>query len=78
MATLLRLQRRRRSDLVGRLGLGGYYGQAAFEQLSTPIDIAVGIAAVAAIVWIALLVRRQADRLAAVAEQKYPGPLTER
>jgi len=59
-------------------GLGGYYGQAAFEQLSTPIDIAVGIAAVAAIVWIALLVRRQADRLAAVAEQKYPGPLTER
>ena len=46
--------------------------------ISTPIDIAVGIAAVAAIVWIALLVRRQADRLAAVAEQKYPGPLTER
>jgi membrane protein DedA with SNARE-associated domain len=58
-------------------GLAGYYGQAAFKQLSTPIDIVVGVAALAAIVWVTLFVRRHADRLAAVAEETYPGPLTD-
>ncbi|MCW3063921.1 MAG: hypothetical protein JWN32_1093 [Solirubrobacterales bacterium] len=56
--------------------LAGYYGQAAFKQLSTPIDVALAAAAVVAIVWVVLFVRRHADRLAAVAEQAYPGPLT--
>jgi membrane protein DedA with SNARE-associated domain len=57
-------------------GLAGYYGQAAFKKLSTPIDIALGVAALVAIAWAVLFVRRHADRLAVAAEQSYPGPLT--
>jgi membrane protein DedA with SNARE-associated domain len=57
-------------------GLAGYYGGAAFKKLSTPIDIALGVAAVVLIVGVVVFIRRHADRLAEVAEKQYPGPLT--
>jgi membrane protein DedA with SNARE-associated domain len=56
-------------------GLAGYYGQKAFQQLSTPIDIALGIAAIVLVTSLVLYVRSHADRLATQAEQAYPGPL---
>jgi membrane protein DedA with SNARE-associated domain len=56
-------------------GLAGYYGQKAFERLSTPIDIAVGGVGVCGAIAGWLVLRRQTERLADVAEQKYPGPL---
>lgn len=57
-------------------GLAGYFGQAAFKKLSTPIDIALGILALAAIVGISRFIRSHSQRLADLAEQRYPGPLT--
>lgn len=56
-------------------GLLGYYGQQAFKQLSTPVDIALGVLAVALIASLILYLRRHADRLALQAERAYPGPL---
>jgi membrane protein DedA with SNARE-associated domain len=58
-------------------GLAAYYGQQAFKRLSTPVDIALALAALAAVAWVVLAVRRQFDRLAVRAEQAYPGPLRE-
>jgi membrane protein DedA with SNARE-associated domain len=57
-------------------GLAAYYGQQAFKRLSTPIDIALVAATLAAIAAVALLIRRRAGELAIVAEQAYPGPLS--
>jgi membrane protein DedA with SNARE-associated domain len=56
-------------------GLAGYYGQQAFKQLSTPLDIALGVAGLAAIVGGVFFIRRRAEQLAIQAEQAYPGPL---
>jgi membrane protein DedA with SNARE-associated domain len=56
-------------------GLLGYYGQQAFKRLSTPVDIALGVAALALIASLILYLRRHADRLALQAERAYPGPL---
>jgi membrane protein DedA with SNARE-associated domain len=56
-------------------GLGAYYGQQAFKRLSTPIDVALALAALAALAWVVLTVHRRFDRLAIRAEQAYPGPL---
>lgn len=53
-------------------GLAAYYGQHAFKQLSTPLDIALGVAAVAAIALLVRFVRRNAERLAREAEQALP------
>jgi membrane protein DedA with SNARE-associated domain len=53
-------------------GLAGYYGQAAFQSISTPLDVALLVVGVAAIAWAALFVRRNADRLAAEAERELP------
>ena len=58
-------------------GLLGYFGQKAFEQLSTPINVSLGVVGVMGIVGITLFLRRRTERLADVAEQAYPGPLTE-
>ena len=58
-------------------GLLGYFGQKAFERLSTPINVTLGVIGVAGIVGITLFLRRRTERLADVAEQAYPGPLTE-
>jgi membrane protein DedA with SNARE-associated domain len=59
------------------IGLAAYYGQQAFKRASTPVDIALALVGFAAVVWVILAVRRQFDRLADRAEQKYPGPLRE-
>jgi membrane protein DedA with SNARE-associated domain len=56
-------------------GLAGFYGGKAFERLSTPINISLGIVGFAAIVLFTLFVRRRTERLADVAERAYPGPL---
>jgi membrane protein DedA with SNARE-associated domain len=58
-------------------GLAGYYGGKAFERLSTPINISLGIAGFAAIVLFTLFLRRRTERLADVAERAYPGPLSD-
>src|SRR4051812_262333 len=58
-------------------GLLGFYGQKAFERLSTPINISLGVLGLVGIVGFTLLLRRRTERLADVAERAYPGPLTD-
>jgi membrane protein DedA with SNARE-associated domain len=58
-------------------GLASFYGQKAFERLSTPIDIALAAVGVLAAIGGWLLLRRHTERLADVAERAYPGPLGE-
>jgi membrane protein DedA with SNARE-associated domain len=58
-------------------GLLGFYGQKAFERLSTPINISLGAVGLVAIVVFTIALRRRTERLADVAEQAYPGPLTD-
>jgi membrane protein DedA with SNARE-associated domain len=58
-------------------GLLGFYGQKAFERLSTPINISLGALGLIGIVLITLFLRRRTERLTDVAEQAYPGPLGE-
>jgi membrane protein DedA with SNARE-associated domain len=57
-------------------GLLGYYGQKAFERLSTPINVTLGILGLSGIVLVTLYLRRRTERLTDVAEEAYPGPLT--
>src|SRR4051795_3996380 len=59
-------------------GLLGYYGQKAFERLSTPINVALGVTGVLGIVVVTLYLRRRTESLTTVAEEAYPGPLGER
>jgi membrane protein DedA with SNARE-associated domain len=56
-------------------GLAGFYGQKAFERLSTPINVALGVAGLGGIALGTVLVRRRTEKLVDVAEQAYPGPL---
>ena len=58
-------------------GLLGFYGQKAFERLSTPINISLGALGIIGIVVMTLYLRRRTERLTEVAEQAYPGPLTD-
>jgi membrane protein DedA with SNARE-associated domain len=58
-------------------GLLGYFGQKAFERLSTPINVSLGAVGLIAIVAFTVMLRRRTERLADVAERAYPGPLTE-
>jgi membrane protein DedA with SNARE-associated domain len=58
-------------------GLLGYYGQKAFERLSTPINISLGALGIIGIVAVMLYLRRRTERLTEVAEQAYPGPLAD-
>jgi membrane protein DedA with SNARE-associated domain len=58
-------------------GLAGYYGGKAFERLSTPINISLGIVGLTAIVVFTLFLRRRTERLADAAERAYPGPLSD-
>jgi len=53
-------------------GLAAYYGQQAFKSVSTPLGIALAVAAVGVIVWLALFVRRNAQRLTDEAERALP------
>jgi membrane protein DedA with SNARE-associated domain len=56
-------------------GLLGFYGQKAFERLSTPINVTLGVLGLIGIVAMTLYLRRRTERLTEVAEQAYPGPL---
>jgi membrane protein DedA with SNARE-associated domain len=56
-------------------GLLGFYGQKAFERLSTPINITLGALGIVGVVAMTLYLRRRTERLTEVAEQAYPGPL---
>jgi membrane protein DedA with SNARE-associated domain len=56
-------------------GLLGYYGQKAFEKLSTPINVTLGVVGLVGIVAVTLYLRRRTERLTDVAEAAYPGPL---
>jgi membrane protein DedA with SNARE-associated domain len=58
-------------------GLLGFYGQKAFERLSTPINVSLGVLGLVGIIGFTLLLRRRTERLADVAERAYPGPLGE-
>jgi membrane protein DedA with SNARE-associated domain len=58
-------------------GLAAYFGGKAFEKLSTPINIALGITGFALIVLFTLFLRRRTEKLVDVAERAYPGPLGE-
>jgi membrane protein DedA with SNARE-associated domain len=58
-------------------GLAGFYGQKAFERLSTPINLSLGALGLIGIVAGMLFIRRRTERLADVAERLYPGPLGE-
>ena len=53
-------------------GLAAYYGQHAFKQLSTPLDIAVGIAALGLIASLVRFVHRNAERLTEEADRTFP------
>ena len=52
-----------------------YQVGGAINKASRPVSIGLGIAAVVAVVATILVVRRQANKLAARAEAAYPGPL---
>jgi membrane protein DedA with SNARE-associated domain len=56
-------------------GLAAYSAGSALQRVTLPVDIALGVAAVAVMVAGFLLIRRQAARLEAVAELEFPGPL---
>jgi membrane protein DedA with SNARE-associated domain len=58
-------------------GLASFYGGKAFERLSTPINISLGIAGAVMIVLVTLFIRRRTERLVEVAERAYPGPLSD-
>jgi membrane protein DedA with SNARE-associated domain len=58
-------------------GLAAFYGGKAFERLSTPINISLGIAGFAMIVLVTLFIRKRTERLTEVAERAYPGPLSD-
>jgi membrane protein DedA with SNARE-associated domain len=53
-------------------GLAAYYGRDAFKTLSTPLDIALAVVALGAIIWVVRFVRRNAARLTAEAERAIP------
>jgi membrane protein DedA with SNARE-associated domain len=57
-------------------GLGFYYFASLLERLRTPVDIALGIAAVLAIAGGFVVFRRKEEQLGHAAERAYPGPLT--
>lgn len=56
-------------------GVGAYLAGDRIQKLSTPVDFALGIAAVLIIVALTLLLRRNEQRLTRAAEQALPGPL---
>src|SRR3954463_1591048 len=56
-------------------GLLGYFGQKAFERLSTPINISLAILGLCAIVVFIVALRRRTERLARLAGGADPRPL---
>jgi membrane protein DedA with SNARE-associated domain len=58
-------------------GLAAFYGGKAFERLSTPINVTLGIVGFGAVIVFTLFLRRRTEALAEVAERAYPGPLSD-
>jgi membrane protein DedA with SNARE-associated domain len=56
-------------------GGGAYLLGRQIERVSGPLEIVFVLVGVVAVVVATLLIRRQEDRLAAAAEQAFPGPL---
>jgi membrane protein DedA with SNARE-associated domain len=56
-------------------GLGFYYFGSFLTSFQTPVDIALGVAAVVGMVGGFLVLRRKEKQLGAAAELAYPGPL---
>ena len=56
-------------------GLGAYWLGNAFEQLSTPANIAFGVIGVSVAIWVIRFAHRNAARLEEQAERALPGPL---
>ena len=57
-------------------GLGFYYFGSFLTSLRTPVDIALGIAAVVGMIGGFLVLRRKEKQLGVAAELAYPGPLS--
>jgi membrane protein DedA with SNARE-associated domain len=55
---------------------GAYYAGGVIDELTTPVDIGVGVVAFAVIVLAVLAVRRHFAELASRAEAAFPGPLS--
>jgi membrane protein DedA with SNARE-associated domain len=53
-------------------GLAAYYGGSAFNNVSTPLEIALGVLGLGAIAWLFVFVRRNAARLTREAELAFP------
>jgi membrane protein DedA with SNARE-associated domain len=60
---------------AGIYTLAAYKAGTTLRHLSGTIDVALGVAAVVAIVAVFLAVRRSTDKLADKADRAYPGPL---
>jgi membrane protein DedA with SNARE-associated domain len=56
-------------------GLGFYYFGSVLTSLRTPVDVALGVAALAGSIGIVLFVRRKEGEIGVAAERAYPGPL---
>lgn len=52
-----------------------YFAGNLITRFSTPVNIALGVVAVAAVVFFIVILRRKMDGLIVVAEKAYPGPL---
>jgi membrane protein DedA with SNARE-associated domain len=59
----------------GIFAVGFYYAGHALRKARGPADIALGVAAVVAVVAFILWIRRNERKLEAEAERAYPGPL---
>jgi membrane protein DedA with SNARE-associated domain len=57
------------------VGLAFYYFGSVLQALQTPIDIVIGVVAVAVVLTVLALLRRKETELTAAAEEAYPGSL---
>jgi membrane protein DedA with SNARE-associated domain len=60
---------------VGIDTLGAYFVGAEIKRLAAPVGIAVGLAVVAVLVLVAVVLARHEKRLTIEAERAFPGPL---
>jgi hypothetical protein len=60
---------------AAKVGVGFYYFASALKALRAPVDIAIGITAILALVGGLVVLRRKEKQLGTAAERTYPGPL---
>jgi membrane protein DedA with SNARE-associated domain len=60
---------------VGIDTLGAYFVGAEIKRLAAPVGIAIGVAVVALLVLVAIVLSRHEKRLTIEAERAFPGPL---